>query len=535
MSPANDMAPGINPGAATPGAPRAVLSDLQKSYGAVQAVKSATVSLAAGKVTAIVGENGAGKSTLVKMLAGVETPDSGTIEISGARVRFHSARDAALAGVGMVFQEMALVPGLKVWENVVLGWESRTLKGLDKHVIESRMDKIATEYGLRVPINAQVDDLAVSLQQQVEIAKVLYREAEIIILDEPTGVLTPQEAQGLFRAMRTLRDAGKSVIFISHKLNEVLDIADEIYVMRAGEIVAHTTPGDMAPRDLAKLMLGNELPTVSREAVGELSVTPVLETRGLECTQLGSPIPVGPVNLSVRGGEVLGIAGVAGSGQDEFIATVTALQPALRGEVLFNGFKSVVVDQNAVPHRAVRELRDAGLAYVPSDRGKVATLETKPLWFSAVAGRQWQRRFTKKSGILSKKKARSFAQSIIADGAVKASGVEAHPASLSGGNLQKFIVARELASTPRVLIAEEPTRGIDVGSAVGIRQRFRDIAASGSAVIVVSSDLDELMDVSDRIAVFFDGKVIAEMDRSDATVERVGAAMTGLTEAEEGS
>ncbi len=508
--------------------PRVVLTDLRKSYGMVHAVKSTSLQLDPGCVTAIVGENGAGKSTLVKMLAGVETPDAGSITIRGRSVTFRSARDAATAGIGMVFQETALVDRLTVWENIALGWETSSLLGLDKQACLDRLTRISDDFGLHVPANRTVGTLPVSVQQQVEILKVLYRDAQVVILDEPTGVLTPQEARGLFRAIRTLRDAGKSVVFISHKLNEVLDIADLIHVMRAGEIVTSTEPGEMEPRDLAKLMLGGELPVVKRTPTTLTDHPVVLSTSDLVCKRHGSSTKsIGPISLELRAGSVLGIAGVAGSGQDEFIATLTGLQPMLRGTVTVRGSSEVTVGPETAAYRSVRALRDAGLAYVPSNRGQVATLPTQPLWFSAMAGRQWGPRFNK-NGFVRKRAARKFARQVIEDGAVKCSGIDALPASLSGGNLQKFIVARELASHLAVLIAEEPTRGIDVGSAVAIRQRARDLAANGCAVIVSSSDLDELMEVSDRVAVFFDGAMVAEIDRADATVEAIGAAMTGL-------
>jgi len=516
------------PSPVSPGAAAVILEGLRKSYGSVHAVRSASLSLQAGQVTAIVGENGAGKSTLVKMLAGVEAPDGGTISVHGKKVQFRSARDAAISGIGMVFQETALVPQLTVWENVSLGWEtSSRIRGIDKHAIVDRLSAITKEYGLFVPAERQVGALPVSMQQQVEILKVLYRDAEVIILDEPTGVLTPQETEGLFKAIRVLRDAGKAVIFISHKLNEVLEISDIIYVMRAGEVVASATPGQLAPRDLAQLMLGNDLPIVER-VKPEAGLPTVLEVSDLVCSKFGSAEKViGPINLRLSAGSVLGVAGVAGSGQDEFIATLTGLRPAVSGRIAFQGKHSVVIEPGPAQSRSVRALRGAGMAYVPSDRGSVATLATRPLWVSAIAGRQRNPRFDW-HGFVRKRKAREFAREIIRDGQVKAHSVESLPSSLSGGNLQKFIVARELADNPQLLVVEEPTRGIDVGSAIGIRQRFRDLASSGCAVVVISSDLDELMEVADQIVVFFDGAIVAEMDRNDATVESVGAAMTGL-------
>ncbi|TAM66976.1 MAG: ABC transporter ATP-binding protein [Microbacteriaceae bacterium] len=532
MSPAKRTEMDGGSGDTSPSAAAVVLKDLSKSYGSVHAVRSASLQLMPGQVTAIVGENGAGKSTLVKMLAGVEAPDEGTISMQGRQVRFRSARDAAVAGIGMVFQETALVPQLTVWENVSLGWEtSSRLRGIDKRASLKRLAAIARDYGLAVPAERRIRGLPVSMQQQVEILKVLYREAEVIILDEPTGVLTPQEARGLFKAIRVLRDAGKAVIFISHKLNEVLEISDIIYVMRAGEVVASAAPGQMAPRDLAHLMLGNELPIVERSKP-KSGLATVLTMNKLVCSKFGSADQmIGPINLELTAGTVLGVAGVAGSGQDEFIATLTGLRAPAEGGILFHGNAAVSLEPGNAQSQSVRTLRNAGMAYVPSDRGSVATLSSRPLWISAIAGRQRSPRFDW-HGFVRRKSAREFARQIIRDGQVKAHSVESLPGSLSGGNLQKFIVARELADQPLLLIAEEPTRGIDVGSAVMIRQQIRDLASRGCAVVAASTDLDELMDISDRIVVFFDGSIVAEMERNDATVELVGAAMTGLTRAE---
>lgn len=485
------------------------------------------MTIRAGEVTAVVGENGAGKSTLVKMLAGVESPDAGTIIINGSRVRFRSARDAALAGVGMVYQETALVPKMTVWENIALGWESSSLRGLDKQASVARLRRISAEFGLNVPEDALIEDLPVSVQQQVEIMKVLYREAKVVILDEPTGVLTPQEARGLFRAIRTLREAGKSVIFISHKLNEVLEISDQIFVMRAGEIVASTSPANMSPRDLAKLMLGGELPEVTRDSAPSAERPVVVDINEMVCARGGMARSVGPISMKVYGGTVLGVAGVAGSGQDEFIATLTGITPPVDGYAVFMGAERVRIRAGIPSQTLVRALRNAGLAYVPSDRGQVGTLATRPLWFSAIAGRQWLPEFTR-NGFLRRRRVRDFARRILKEGAVRSDGIDVRPSALSGGNLQKFIVARELAFEPTLFVAEEPTRGIDIGSAVAIRQRVRDLAAAGCAVVVASSDLDELMEISDEVAVFFNGSLVTLMRRADATTESIGAAMTGL-------
>ncbi|MCW5710663.1 ABC transporter ATP-binding protein [Shinella sp.] len=503
-----------------------ILENLSKSYGAVKAVRRVSLELKPGQVTAIVGENGAGKSTLMKMLAGVELPDAGSISIQRKNQAFRSAKDAVSAGIGMVFQEMALVPGLTVWENVAVGWETDNWSGLDKPAIRSRIRDVCELYGLPLPVDMRVEDLPVSIRQQVEIVKVLYRDVNAIILDEPTGILTPQETRGLFDAIRSLRDLGKSVVFISHKLKEVLEIADDIYVMRSGEIVANVSPGALEPKELAALMIGRDLPTIKRSSMPK-SGKPVLEVKSLTTTRFTSTREIGPLDLRVDGGRIVGIAGVAGSGQEEFIAALAGVHGRRAGTIRLNGASTVEIGPDIGSADAVQQLRSAGMGYIPADRGGVATLAGQPIWLSAIAGRQMEPQFCK-WGWIRRGAARQFAQHLISVGSVKAHSVDVPPSALSGGNLQKLIVARELEWKPSLLIAVEPTRGIDIGAAMAIRQRLRDLADHGAAVLLVSSDLDELLDLCDEIAVFFDGKIVGEFERDQLTLELLGNAMTGL-------
>lgn len=508
-----------------------VLDRISKSFDAVHAVIEASVCIDAGAVTAIVGENGAGKSTLMKVLAGVERPDSGTLTIDGRRCAFRSAREATEAGVGMVYQETSLVGSLRVWENIALGWEAGPGPVLSRRENLDRIRSLCHAYQLPIPVDAFVDDLPVSVRQQVEIVKVLYRDVQVIILDEPTSALTPQEARGLFRALDVLRRAGKSVVFISHKLNEVLELADRIVVMRAGCVVGQVDDvSEVQPQQLAKMMLGGELDRVVRAPIPRRG-RPVLRLDGLECgTTLSAP--VGPISLEVPSGTILGIAGVAGSGQDEFIATITGSRPPVRGTAVFDGHRPVQITPKS--KNIVRSLRDAGLRYAPADRNTTGTLAGRPLWFSAIAGRQWHRPYSRR-GALDIGASKRLTQEIIQATGVKAPGVEALPGQLSGGNLQKFMIGRELQADPVALVVEEPTRGIDIGAAILIRQRLRDLADGGAAVIVVSSDLDELLQISDDIAVFFNGDIVQHRPASETTPDSLGAAMTGLSSKERGT
>lgn len=503
------------------------LEGISKRYGSVQAVDDVSVVIRPGAVTAIVGENGAGKSTLVKILAGVVEKDAGTIRRDGQVLDLTSARIAAQSGIGMVFQEMALVPELTVWENVCLGWETVTGGRLARREIVRRVSDVSAEFGLPIRPESLVRDLPVSLRQRVEILKVLYRSVDTIILDEPTGILTPQEAESLFKAIDTLRESGKSVVFISHKLNEVLRLADMIYVMRRGQLVAETEPGDLTPRALAKLMLGEELPTINKEQqpLGAVAV----QLDGIKVWNDEGSRQLGPFDLKLNFGEVLGIAGVAGSGQDELVSVISGLAPPLSGEISISKGDGELTPYPWAGGTTPRRLRDLGLRSSPSDRNEEATVATKPLWFSAVGVDYDNPRFYRR-GFFNVVAARRHADDLITRGVVKSDGPDVLPGSLSGGNLQKFIVARDLGARPRVSVLEEPTRGIDIGSAMRIRAEIREAAASGDACILVSSDLDEIFQVSDRIAVLYNGHLVGVYAADSVTTEEIGAAMTGLME-----
>lgn len=519
--------------AAAPGAQPAVrLDGVSKAFGTNRAVDDVSVVGDVGTVTAIVGQNGAGKSTLMKLLAGVVQPDGGEIVIDGVARRFGGPLDAVRAGVGMVYQETALVGELTVWENVVLGWEPTERFGrLRPSEGRRRVLQLMAEAHLEVPVDRTVDALPVNLQQQVEILKVLFRGCRVIILDEPTSVLTPQQRDGLFDAVRRLRAAGKVIFFISHKLDEVIDISDHIYVMREGRLVTSTPKEGVDAATLATLIIGRELPPVTRGVAVAADATAVLEVTALRCRaeHTGSGLHGG--SCVVNAGEVVGLAGVAGSGQRELMLAAAGLHPVEHGEVRFNGATTVTVGAGDEAAQTVLALRRAGMAYIPSDRNTVGTLGTEPLWVSALPRERSDLGSTRvfgRFGWLDRKAARRHAAELIADGGVVAPGPDARPGELSGGNLQKFIVQRELAGAPRLLLAEEPTRGIDIGAARAIRGKLRALAVSGSAVVIASADLDELIETCDRVLVLFNGRIVLDAPVGELTVERLGAAMTGL-------
>lgn len=508
-------------------APAVRFTGVSKSYGLVHAVREITLSVETGTVHAIVGENGAGKSTLMKILAGAVTPDSGSLHLHGMPMRSFSPRAAAQASVGMVYQELMLAGELTVWENIILGWEPNNFRFVDESEARRRILEMQRLYGLYVDLDAVVGTLPLSSQQQVEILRVLYRGANIIILDEPTSVLTPQEAAGLFNAIRSLAAAGKTVLFISHKLHEVLGIATNISVLRNSELIETRSAQGADAATLARLIIGRDFDAIRPRdwAPG----APVVTFDSVVLTSTRNAAAREGMSLTARAGTVLGVAGVAGNGQDDLVAALTGTARLSAGTISYRltGSEPVTVSSNTRGD-AVRTLREGGLAFVPMDRNRTGSAATEGLWFSELAGKFW-RKDRVGQFLISLSDAHNRAKGIIEKYSVKAPGVEARPRQLSGGNLQKFIIGRELEIAGSLLVVEEPTRGIDIGSAMSIRQRIRDRAESGAAVIVVTTDLDELLEVSDEVIVMFDGTLVGPFLRRDVDANTLGLAMTGVS------
>ena len=472
-----------------------------------------------GRVHAIVGENGAGKSTLMKILFGLERPDEGTLHWRGEPVRWASPGQAIAAGIGMVFQHFSLVPSLSVAENVVLGAEPRRGALLDRQGAVDRVDDLARRFGLRVDPAARVASLPVGQQQRVEILKALYRDARLLILDEPTAVLTPQEIGELFVAIRALVGSGKTVIFIAHKLPEVLAISDTITVMRGGRVVGEVQTNATDEQHLTRLMVG-------RDVLFQLRRPPrtpgpeVLELDGVSVTNDLGLIAVRNVSLSVQAGEILGLAGVEGNGQAELLDGLMGLRPLVQGRMRLSG-----QDVSAL---STRQRRQRGLAGIPEDRLVRGLAPEASLAENLLATRLNDPRFVRR-GVLDLSAVRSAARALIARYSVRAAGEQATAASLSGGNMQKVVVARELADPPTLLCVAQPTRGVDIGATEFIWSTILDARNAGSAVVLTSSDLSELLALSDRIAVFFHGEVVAVFgDLSGVTPEELGAYMLGL-------
>jgi ABC-type uncharacterized transport system ATPase subunit len=471
-----------------------------------------------GHVHAIVGENGAGKSTLMNTLYGMHRPDEGTIAIDGKQVVFHSPSDAIAAGIGMVHQHFMLADNLTVLENIVLGSEPTNAGVLDFRAARKKIMEISGAYGLNIQPDDLVEDLGVGQRQRVEICKVLFRGARILILDEPTAVLVPQEVDELFANLRELKSEGLTVLFISHKLDEVLSVADEITVVRRGTTVRTVNPRDVTARQLAELMVGSQLP------VPELRESTVTETVELELDNVtvrstDGRVVVDDVSLTIRKGEIVGLAGVEGNGQAELVEAIMGMRPVAAGRIVLAG--------QDVSLWHTRQRREGGIGYIPEDRHRHGLLLYAPLWENRVLGHQTERPNARGPWI-DRSGAKADSRRIVDEFDVRTPGIDVTAASLSGGNQQKFIVGREMSSIGlKVLIASHPTRGVDVGAQAAIWDHLRNARAAGLAVLLISADLDELIGMSDTLKVILRGRVVEEVDPRTVTPEVLGSAMTG--------
>ncbi|MET7378201.1 ABC transporter ATP-binding protein [Streptomyces sp. NPDC005526] len=516
------------------------LAGITKRFPGVVANHDIHLTVRKGTVHALVGENGAGKSTLMKILYGMQKPDEGTIAIDGEQVSFGSPADAIARGIGMVHQHFMLADNLTVLENVALG--SEKLYGIGGGA-RKKIKEISERYGLGVRPDALVEDLGVADRQRVEILKVLYRGARTLILDEPTAVLVPQEVDALFDNLRELKSEGLSVIFISHKLGEVLSVADEITVIRRGTTVGTAVPAETTPRQLAEMMVGSELPT-PETAESTVTDKPVIEVRnltayasgGASLGELAEPSATGllteataetgaevrrvldDVTFTIHAGEVMGIAGVEGNGQTELIDALIGLKKADSGSVSFLG--------EDITAWATRKRREQGIGYIPEDRHRHGLLLEAPLWENRILGHVTERP-NAKGFWLDPKGAQEDTRRIVEEYDVRTPGIDVTAASLSGGNQQKLIVGREMSHSPKFLIAAHPTRGVDVGAQAAIWDHIREARREGLAVLLISADLDELIGLSDTLRVIYNGRLVADADPATVTPEELGSAMTG--------
>ncbi|MEZ7851058.1 MAG: ABC transporter ATP-binding protein [Candidatus Nanopelagicales bacterium] len=493
------------------------VTGLTKRFPGVVANEDVSLSVHKGEIVALLGENGAGKSTLVKMIYGLYRPDEGEIRIKGETVRLSGPREAIRRGVGMVHQHFQLVPVFTVAENVILGNEPRKLSFIEKRKAIKEVTALAEKNGMAVDPKALVRDLPVGAQQRVEILKALYRQADILIMDEPTAVLTPQETDELLKTMKGFAANGVAVIFITHKLREVLAIADKIEVLRSGKVVGTTTPAEADQAKLAQMMVGRSvLLSVEKSIPSPKEI--VLDVVGLSSdSDIGLPA-IRNVDLTVRSGEIVGIAGVEGNGQRELVEALTGIRKSTATKFTIN-------DENAIgagPH----EIHGMHVGHVPEDREKDGLVAQYSIANNMVLNRFDEPEFSRR-GIRNMDAVNSHATKLVKDFDVRTPSIKTPANSLSGGNKQKVVIARELSANPSLLIASQPTRGVDVGSIEFIHSQIISARDKGAAVLLVSAELDEVLGLSDRILVMYDGQIVAELEGASADRAEIGRLMAG--------
>ena len=502
----------------TPSAPPILETrQVTKAFAGFVANRNISIRLHAGEIVALLGENGAGKSTLMNVLYGLYRPTSGTILLDGEPVRFASPREAIARGLGMVHQHFMLVPTLTVTQNIILGDEPVRLGHIRYRQARQDVQDLSTRFGLTVDPDARVEDLSVGLQQRVEILKALYRKARVLILDEPTAVLTPREVEELFAVLRRLAENGTAIIIITHKLEEVLSLSDRVYILGKGEIRGELRTAEADAPTLARLMVGREVVLeVPREVQAAPPQDPVLGVEGL-CARDARGLPaLRGVDLSVRGGEILGIGGVEGNGQRELCEVVAGLLRPEAGRILFRG--------EDMTRRSVRQRLQAGMAYVPQDRRGSGLVLPFSVEENLALGLSERPPFSR-AGLLSRKGFRTHAERLMGVFDIRAGGADVPASTLSGGNQQKIILAREFSRNPAFLLVSQPTRGLDVGAIEYVYRRLLELKARGAAILLISMELEELFALSDRIAVLHGGEVVFESPAAATSLPEVGEYM----------
>ena len=495
------------------------LRGITKRFPGVLANDHIDLALEESDIHALLGENGAGKTTLMNILYGLYQQDEGEIFVRGKKIEVHSPSDAIENGIGMVHQHFMLVPVFTVTENVMLGQESTRFGGLlNRAEAAKKIRQISEQFGLEVDPDAYVKDLPVGVQQRVEIIKLLYRNADILILDEPTAVLTPQEADELFKIMRSLTEQGKSIIFITHKLREVLEVCGRITVIRRGKVIGSITPEEADKETLAEMMVGRAVDLEVDRTPGKAGDL-VLQVEDLVVLDERHQVAVDGITFDVRAGEVLGIAGVQGNGQTELVEALTGLRKPQSG-------KSVMLDQD-ITYATPRRITELGSGHVPEDRQRDGLILSFPIADNLVLNTYYQAPYTK-GVVLKQDVILEHANQLVKEFDIRTPGAMVNAGSLSGGNQQKVIVAREFFRPNKLLIASQPTRGLDVGSIEYIHRRILKKRDDGCAVLLVSSELDEIMGLSDRIAVMYRGKIVDILPAESATKEKVGLLMAGV-------
>lgn len=500
------------------------MKGIRKEFPGIIANDDITITLRKGEVLALLGENGAGKSTLMSILFGLYSPDRGSISFKGKEVQINSPTHANNLGIGMVHQHFKLVHNFTITENIVLGLEPRKGLGMDLKSASKRIKELSEHYGLNVDPDEKIEDVSVGMQQRVEILKMLYRDAEVLIFDEPTAVLTPQEIQDLMRIMQNLIDEGKSIVLITHKLKEIKAIADRCTVIRRGKVIGTVDVESTSTEKMAEMMVGREV-SFNVEKGDEERGAKVLEIQGLNVINKRGVVGVKDFSLDVHAGEILGLAGVDGNGQTELVEALTGLAKVESGKILLDG--------EDITHTSIRERIVKGMAHIPEDRQKRGLVLDYSVEYNFILENYGDERFSS-YGFLKPDSIRENSEAIIDEFDVRAGQRSVTPArSLSGGNQQKAIVGREVSHNPNLLIAVQPTRGLDVGSIEYIHKRLVEQRDSGKAVLLVSLELDEILDLSDRIAVISHGELVGLVNADEIDENEAGLMMAGVSKGSE--
>ena len=498
------------------------LSNINKSFGHVQANKDVTLTINKGTIHGIIGENGAGKSTLMSIVYGFYQADSGTISINGKKTNLKSPRDSIVSGIGMVHQHFMLVENFTVLENIILGFEGELVFGKKLEKAKKNLKNLCKTYKLNIDLDSVISDLSVGFRQRVEILKSLYRGAEILILDEPTGVLTPQEVDELFKILRSLQQEGKTIVLITHKLNEIMDLTSEVSVMRQGAMVGHKKTESTNKEKLAEMMVGRSvLLRINKTEAKKGDV--VFRVNNLQVKDSLDVMRVKDVNLEIHEGEILGLAGVTGNGQTELLEALSGIRKIESGEIQL--FNDIISNQNNFLNP--KNLKEKGLAHVPEDRQRMGLITDFKAYENLIFGYHHQEPFSK-SSILKEKDILAYSEKVMEDYDVRPQSPNLITSNFSGGNQQKIILSRELNESPKVLLVGQPTRGVDIGAIEFIHQRLIDMRNKGTAILLVSVELEEVLSLSDRIVVMFDGKIVGERANKDVTDREIGLLMAGI-------
>ena len=489
-------------------------------FGDVVANNNVDFELLKGEVHGLLGENGAGKTTLMSILYGLYQPQAGETIVKGQKTVIKSPNDAMELGIAMVHQHFLLTLPHSVTENIIVGLKSRGLF-LDISSAEKKIMHLSEKYGLKIDPKATVADLAVGEQQRVEIIKALYRDIDILILDEPTSMLTPQEEKALFATLQSMVKQGLSIIFITHKLHEVMEASNRVTVLRGGKVVGTVKTSETSETELAKMMVGRPI-IENIESKASAKKPAILQLKNVSALNNANVMFLKDLSLELRKGEILGIAGVDGNGQAELAEVVAGLRKTQSGEIM--------MDNLEITKLSPRKIREWGLAYVPQDRLNTGLILEYSITENLILDRWYKEEYSGRI-FLKQEEMKSFAEKVVTDFEVKAPGIDVPVNSLSGGNLQKVLMARELARNPKVLVVHNPTRGLDIGASEYIHKQLVKQRDSGVGVLMISLDLDEILTVCDRLAVIYEGKIVSVMDRNDANVDAIGLMMGGKTAA----